>query len=127
MNASQPSGGRSPGGDETGPGFVTAWAEMGSATSRNPGGRVYDVRLSSPHRSVIVAGGLPAAGAPIGGVTQVRHPKDPARDVTNVCSFPEREAKNPRRLKAQSVLNIKGLQAGANRTRLHQTQGAPRC
>ena len=31
-----PSG--SPVGDETGPGFVTAWAEMGSATSRNPGG-----------------------------------------------------------------------------------------
>jgi hypothetical protein len=36
---------------------------MGSATSRNPGGRVYNVRLSSPHRSVIVAGGLPQAGA----------------------------------------------------------------
>jgi hypothetical protein len=36
---------------------------MGSATSRNSGGRVYNVRLSSPHRSVIVAGGLPAAGA----------------------------------------------------------------
>ena len=56
-------GGRSGGGDETGSGFVTAWAEMGSATSRNPGGRVYNVRLSSPHRSVIVAGGLPEAGA----------------------------------------------------------------
>jgi hypothetical protein len=63
VNASQRRGVRSPGGDETGPGFVTAWAEMGSATSRNPGGRVYNVRLSSPHRSVIVAGGLPAAGA----------------------------------------------------------------
>jgi hypothetical protein len=63
VNGSQPPGGRSPVGDETGPGFVTAWAEMGSATSRNPGGRVYNVRLSSPHRSVIVAGGLPAAGA----------------------------------------------------------------
>jgi len=50
-------------GDETGSGFVTAWAEMGSATSRNPGGRVYNVRLASPYRSVIVAGGLPEAGA----------------------------------------------------------------
>ena len=50
-------------GDETGSGFVTAWAEMGSATSRNPGGRVYNVRLASPHRSVIVAGGLREAGA----------------------------------------------------------------
>jgi hypothetical protein len=50
-------------GDETGVGFVTAWAEMGSATSRNPGGRVYNVKLASPHRSVIVAGGLREAGA----------------------------------------------------------------
>jgi hypothetical protein len=50
-------------GDETGLGFVTAWAEMGSATSRNPGGRVYNVKLASPHRSVIVAGGLREAGA----------------------------------------------------------------
>ena len=52
-----------PVGDETGSGFVTAWAEMGSATSRNPGGRVYNVRLASSYRSVIVAGGLPEAGA----------------------------------------------------------------
>jgi hypothetical protein len=50
-------------GDETGVGFVTAWVEMGSATSRNPGGRVYNVKLASPHRSVIVAGGLGEAGA----------------------------------------------------------------
>lgn len=45
-------------GGATGPSFVTAWAEMGSATSCNPGGRVYNVRLAGPHRSVIVAGGL---------------------------------------------------------------------
>ncbi|HEY2301674.1 MAG TPA: hypothetical protein VGH66_07260 [Acidimicrobiales bacterium] len=62
MNGGEGAGGSGVG-DETGLGFVTAWAEMGSATSRNPGGRVYNVRLAGPHRSVIVAGGLPEVGA----------------------------------------------------------------
>ena len=35
------------------------------------------------------------------------------------------KAEKPLYLKAQSVLNIKGLKAGAKRTGLHQTQGAP--
>jgi hypothetical protein len=34
--------------DQTGSGFITAWAEMGSATSRNPPGRRHLVRLSAP-------------------------------------------------------------------------------
>ena len=63
MSGWERAGGRSGGGDETGSGFVTAWAEMGSATSRNPGGCVYNVKLAGPHRSVIVAGGLREAGA----------------------------------------------------------------
>jgi hypothetical protein len=63
VSGGERAGGGSGVGDETGSGFVTAWAELGSATSRNPGGRIYNVRLSSPHRSVIVAGGLPEFGA----------------------------------------------------------------
>jgi hypothetical protein len=63
VRGGQQAGGESGVGDETGSGLVTAWAEMGSATSRNPGGRVYNVKLASPHRSVIVAGGLPQAAA----------------------------------------------------------------
>jgi tRNA(Ile2) C34 agmatinyltransferase TiaS len=44
--------------DETTPPFITANAEMGSATSRNPPGRRHNVRLSAPTDSIIVAGGL---------------------------------------------------------------------
>lgn len=51
------------GGDETGTGFITAIAEMGSSTSRNPPGRRHLVRLSAPGHSVIVAGGLSPTGA----------------------------------------------------------------
>ena len=43
--------------------FVTARAEMGSATSRNPPGRRHIVRLSGPGRYVIVAGGLSETAA----------------------------------------------------------------
>jgi hypothetical protein len=42
---------------------VTARAEMGSATSRNPPGRRHIVRLSGPGRYVIVAGGLSETAA----------------------------------------------------------------
>jgi len=55
--------GRDSSGDETGAGFVTAWAEMGSASSRNPVGRRHNVRLSSPTRSVIVVAGISDAAA----------------------------------------------------------------
>lgn len=48
---------------ETHPGFVTAHAEMGSATSRNPPGRRHNVRLSAPGRSMIVAGGISETAA----------------------------------------------------------------
>jgi hypothetical protein len=44
--------------DQTFPVFITANAEMGSATSRNPPGRRHNVRLSGPADSMIVAGGL---------------------------------------------------------------------
>jgi hypothetical protein len=47
----------------TGPAFITARAEMGSATSRNPPGHRYIVRLCGPGESVIVAGGLSETGA----------------------------------------------------------------
>ena len=40
-----------------------AWAEMGSATSRNAPGRRHNVRLSAPGRSMIVAGGLSETAA----------------------------------------------------------------
>jgi hypothetical protein len=49
--------------DETGVGFVTAWAEMGSASSRNRVGRRHNVRLSSPTRSVIVVAGISETAA----------------------------------------------------------------
>jgi hypothetical protein len=48
---------------ETNTGFITAWAEMGSATSRNPPGRRHIVRLSAPGHRVIVAGGLSETAA----------------------------------------------------------------
>jgi tRNA(Ile2) C34 agmatinyltransferase TiaS len=38
--------------------FISAWAEMGSASSRNRPGRRHLVRLSGPGHSVIVATGL---------------------------------------------------------------------
>jgi len=49
--------------DETGPGFITATAEMGSSVSRNLPGRRHLVRMSAPGHSVIVAGGLSPTGA----------------------------------------------------------------
>ncbi len=55
---------RSPtGGDETGLGFITAIAEIGSSVSRNLPGRRHLVRLSATGHSVIVAGGLSETGA----------------------------------------------------------------
>ena len=51
------------GGDRLRLGSITAWAEMGSAVSRNPAGRRHLVRLAGPGRSVIVAGGLSESGA----------------------------------------------------------------
>jgi hypothetical protein len=48
----------------TGPTAVlTAWAEMGSACSRNEPGRRHVVRLSGPRHSLIVAGFLSETGA----------------------------------------------------------------
>jgi hypothetical protein len=44
--------------DETLPVFITANAEMGSATSRNRPGSRHNVRLSAAAHSMIVAGGL---------------------------------------------------------------------
>jgi hypothetical protein len=43
--------------------FITAWGEIGSASSRNPPGRRHNLRLSGPRQSVIVVAGLsePAA------------------------------------------------------------------
>lgn len=43
-----------PGGCDETANIVTAWPEMGSATSRNRPGRRHNVRLSGPTRSVIV-------------------------------------------------------------------------
>jgi hypothetical protein len=55
---------RSPtGGDETGLGFITAIAEIGSSVSRNLPGRRHLVRLSATGHSVIVTGGLSETGA----------------------------------------------------------------
>lgn len=51
------------GSDETGPGSITAIAEMGSSVSRNLPGRRHLVRMSAPGHSVIVAGGLSETGA----------------------------------------------------------------
>jgi hypothetical protein len=48
---------------ETDLSLITAWAEMGSATSRNPPGRRHLVRLSAPGSSVIVATGLSETAA----------------------------------------------------------------
>jgi hypothetical protein len=56
-----PAGSGWPGDGATG--GLTAWAEMGSATSRNRVGQRHNVRLTAPGRSMIVAGGLSETGA----------------------------------------------------------------
>jgi hypothetical protein len=43
--------------------FITAWAEIGSASSRNPPGRRHNLRLSGPRQSVIVVAGLSETAA----------------------------------------------------------------
>lgn len=43
--------------------ILTAWAEIGSACSRNEPGRRHVVRLSGPRRSLVVAGFLSETGA----------------------------------------------------------------
>jgi tRNA(Ile2) C34 agmatinyltransferase TiaS len=49
--------------DGTGPGSITARAEIGSAVSRNAPGRRHLVRLCASGHSVIVAGGLSQTAA----------------------------------------------------------------
>jgi hypothetical protein len=53
---------RSPG-YETDLPFITAWAEIGSASSRNSPGRRHNLRLSGPQQSVIVVAGLSETAA----------------------------------------------------------------
>jgi hypothetical protein len=43
--------------------FITAWGEMGSASSRNPPGRRHNLRLSGPGKSVILVAGLSETAA----------------------------------------------------------------
>ena len=47
----------------TGPAFITARAEIGSATSWDRPGHRYIVRLCGPGESVVVAGGLSETAA----------------------------------------------------------------